>query len=60
MQPILPDFRAAQFEKGAPIVNPYFPLTPGTIRSYSGSKEGVTAHRVDIFRYFSLARAARI
>lgn len=40
MQPILPDFRAAQFEKGAPIVNPYFPLTPGTIRSYSGSKEG--------------------
>lgn len=34
----LPDFGAARFEKGAPIDNPYFPLTPGTIRSYSGSK----------------------
>lgn len=39
MNPILPDFRAAAFEKGAPIDNPYFPVTPGTIRSYSGSKE---------------------
>ncbi len=39
MNPTLPDFRAAAFERGAPIDNPYFPLTPGTIRSYSGSKE---------------------
>lgn len=39
MNPTLPDFRAAAFERGAPIDNPYFPLTPGTIRTYSGSKE---------------------
>lgn len=33
---ILPDFGAAQFTPGQPIDNPYFPLTPGTIRSFQG------------------------
>jgi hypothetical protein len=35
---VRPDFRAARFEAGASIDNPYFPLTPGTIQSYGGSK----------------------
>jgi hypothetical protein len=36
--PILPDFAAAEFEPAAPIDNPFFPLQPGTIKSYGGSK----------------------
>ena len=36
--PILPDFDAAEFERRAPIDNPFFPLPRGTIRSYAGSQ----------------------
>ena len=35
--PLLPDFDAARFVPGAPIDNPYFPLSPGTIFSSQGS-----------------------
>jgi Ca2+-binding RTX toxin-like protein len=37
--PILPDFSTAVFLPGAPIDNPYLPLTEGSVLSYSGSKE---------------------
>ncbi len=37
--PDLPDFGSATFVPGAPIDNPYFPLTPGTIYTYRGEKE---------------------
>ena len=33
---LLPDFDQAKFEPDTPIDNPYFPLTPGTVRSYRG------------------------
>lgn len=36
--PFLPDFDAATFIPGAAIDNPFFPLTPGTVLSYSGTK----------------------
>jgi hypothetical protein len=32
---VLPDFSQATFVPGAPIDNPYFPLTPGTVYRYS-------------------------
>jgi hypothetical protein len=35
---VLPDFRAARFEPGAPIDNPFFPLEPGTVFSYGGTQ----------------------
>jgi hypothetical protein len=34
----LPDISAAEFQTGAPIDNPFFPLPPGTIFSYGGTK----------------------
>lgn len=36
---LLPDFTQAEFEPNAPINNPYFPLTPGTILAYGASEE---------------------
>ena len=35
---VLPDFRAARFEAGAPIDNPFFPLEPGTVFSSGGTQ----------------------
>ena len=35
---ILPDISAAEFQTGAPIDNPFFPLPPGTIFSYGGTQ----------------------
>ncbi|MGB3508497.1 MAG: calcium-binding protein [Microcoleaceae cyanobacterium] len=35
----LPDFDQAEFEPGAAIDNPYFPLTPGTILAYGAEIE---------------------
>ena len=35
---VLPDFRAARFEPGAPIDNPFFPLEPGTVFSSGGTQ----------------------
>jgi len=35
--PILPDFDAATFVRGAAIDNPFLPYIPGTIQSYAGS-----------------------
>lgn len=36
MVAILPHFDPADFTPGAPVDNPYFPLSPGTVLSYSG------------------------
>ena len=36
MAAILPDFEQADFTPRAPIDNAYFPLSPGTVHSYSG------------------------
>jgi hypothetical protein len=35
---ILPDVSAAEFQPGAPIDNPFFPLELGSIRSYAGRR----------------------
>jgi hypothetical protein len=35
---ILPDVGAAEFQPGAPIDNPFFPLERGSIRSYAGRR----------------------
>ena len=32
--PVLPDFDPANFVAGAPIDNPFYPLVPGTVRTY--------------------------
>ncbi|MCP5364636.1 MAG: hypothetical protein H6905_05325 [Hyphomicrobiales bacterium] len=47
---ILPDFSAAQFEPGAPVDNPYFPLPPGTIYSHGGSKVDSETGETDVER----------
>ena len=39
--PVLPDFRAARFEPGAPVNNIYFPLPVGEVRTYQGEVDGV-------------------
>jgi hypothetical protein len=36
MAAILPDFDPADFTPRSPISNPYFPLSPGTVHSFSG------------------------
>jgi hypothetical protein len=36
-EPIVPDFSPGNFEPGAPIDNPYFPLVPGTIFEYEAT-----------------------
>ncbi|MBP1885758.1 hypothetical protein [Sinorhizobium mexicanum] len=51
---ILPDFGAASFIPGAPIDNPYLPLIPGHVLSYSGDETDpdtgeVTTERNDVF-----------
>ncbi|OAP41208.1 hypothetical protein AU381_04860 [Sinorhizobium glycinis] len=51
---ILPNFGAATFIPGAPINNPYFPLIPGHVLSYSGDEIDpdtgeVTTERNDFF-----------
>jgi hypothetical protein len=51
---ILPDFDSARFVPGAPIDNPYFPLTEGRVMSYQGSDTDpetgeVTTERNDLF-----------
>ena len=51
---ILPDFDAARFTPGAPINNPYFPLTQGRVLSYQGAETDpetgeVTTERNDLF-----------
>ncbi len=51
---ILPNFGAATFIPGAPIDNPYFPLTPGRVLSYQGDETDpdtgeVTTERNDLF-----------
>lgn len=38
MSTLLPDFSQATFKSGQPVDNSYFPLTPGTVLSYQGSK----------------------
>jgi len=47
--PVLPDFSAATFIPGAPIDNPYFPLVPGTLRTYVGQRneDGSVSTEVD-------------
>ena len=46
--PVLPDFGAARFEPGAAIDNPYFPVTPGVVRSYEGSDEDGATERTEL------------
>jgi hypothetical protein len=51
--PVLPDFSPSNFTPGAPINNPYFPLTPGTTYRaeadvVSDSDSGERVHAVDI------------
>ena len=48
--PVLPDFAPINFEPGAPIDNPYFPLTPGTRMRYAANvtdEEGDTVLQED-------------
>jgi hypothetical protein len=54
---ILPDIGAAEFQPGAPIDNPFFPLELGSIRSYAGSRVDpdtgeVETERNDLFATF--------
>ena len=54
---ILPDIGAAEFQPGAPIDNPFFPLELGSIRSYEGHRVDpdtgdVEAERNDLFATF--------
>src|SRR3954464_4722660 len=50
--PVLPDFSAANFTPGAPIDNPYFPLSPGTTFRAAGDvtdpETGESVHQVDV------------
>src|SRR5215813_10843151 len=59
--PTLPAFNPHNFVAGAPINNPLFPLTPGTIQTYSGSTTDAATGEVstsvnDFFATFSTAR----
>jgi hypothetical protein len=49
--PVLPEFSPSNFAPGAPVDNPYFPLTPGTRYRYSGTvtdpENGETTREVD-------------
>jgi hypothetical protein len=54
---ILPDIGAAEFQPGAPIDNPFFPLELGSIRSYAGRQVDpdtgeVETERNDLFATF--------
>ena len=54
---ILPDIGAAEFQPGAPIDNPFFPLELGSIRSYEGRRVDpetgdVETERNDLFATF--------
>jgi hypothetical protein len=62
---VLPDFRAARFEPGAPIDNPFFPLEPGTVFSSGGTQvdqdtgEAVVEHN-DLFVTFETQEIAGV
>jgi hypothetical protein len=49
--PVLPDFSPSDFVSGAPIDNPFYPLVPGTVRTYEAdvkeSPDSETVHAVN-------------
>lgn len=45
--PIQPKFDAAEFDDGAPVDNPYFPLEPGTVTTFAGQTVDDEAGEVD-------------
>lgn len=45
---LLPEFKADDFAAGQPIDNPFFPVTPGTIKSYRAEIEDDETGKVDI------------
>jgi hypothetical protein len=62
---ILPDIGAAEFQPGAPIDNPFFPLELGSIRSYEGSRVDpdtgeVETERNDLFATFETKEIAGV
>src|SRR5262245_33495587 len=62
---ILPDIGAAEFEPGAPIDNPFFPLELGSILSYEGSRVDpdtgeVETERNDLFATFETKEIAGV
>jgi hypothetical protein len=62
---VLPDFRAARFEPGAPIDNPFFPLEPGTVFSYGGTQTDqdtgeAVVERNDLFVTFETQEIAGV
>ncbi len=52
--PVLPVFDPANFDAGAAVTNPWFPLAPGYVREYLGTAEGADGkpvQEVDILTY---------
>ncbi len=49
MDTLLPDFSQATFESGQPIDNQYFPITPGTVKSYEGEIDDKTTESNQVF-----------